>query len=403
MTERGLLRLSSAVALLGGIATSGCLVSFDGYQKADSGGTGAQGATGGAGNGGNGALGGSSGVGNGGVGGSAADGGTAGVGNTGGGGAGNTGGGGAGNTGGGGAGNTGGGGTGNTGGGGTGNTGGGGTGNTGGGGTGNTGGGGTGNTGGGGTGNTGGGGTGNTGGGGTGGATGCPTNLKGPPMSRMTLGGTDFFCVDTKEVSNAQYEEFVSFGSLSGQPSGCSFNTSYAPQTSGTCTVFGYDPGGKPDYPVSCVDWCDAYMFCQWAGKRLCGDIGGGATGAADRTDASADQWYNACTLNGSRSFPYGNGYSSGRCNDVSSPSSGPFICGGFTTCSGNYPGESPVYDMSGNVQEWEDSCSGNSCASRGGDWLSNSTSAACAAVVSANRDVRDHHRGFRCCWDPPN
>ncbi|MCA9628311.1 MAG: SUMF1/EgtB/PvdO family nonheme iron enzyme [Myxococcales bacterium] len=247
------------------------------------------------------------------------------------------------------------------------------------------------------------GGTGNTGGGGTGGTTTCPTNLKGPSMSRMTLGGDDFFCVDTTEVTNAQYEEFVTFGSLSGQPTGCGFNTNYAPQMGSSCGTFAYDPGAKPNYPVTCIDWCDAYMFCEWAGKRLCGAVSGGAVAAADRTNASVDQWHNACSLNGSRAFPYGNSYAEGRCNDLVSPTAGPFLCGGFNTCSGNYPGEAPVFDMSGNVQEWENSCSGNSCSARGGDWLAYQSTAACAQTVTANRDVRDHHRGFRCCWDPPN
>ena len=245
------------------------------------------------------------------------------------------------------------------------------------------------------------GGTGNTGG--TGGATTCPTNLKGPSMSRMTLGGDDFFCVDTTEVTNAQYEEFVTFGSLSGQPSACAFNATYAPQTGNGCGVLLYDPASKPNYPVNCVDWCDAYMFCQWAGKRLCGAIGGGSVAAGARGDHSVDQWYNACTLNGNRAFPYGNAYQEGRCNDLSAGSATPFICGGYPTCSGNWAGEAPVYDMSGNVEEWEDSCSGNSCSSRGGDWISYMGSASCSAVVTASRDERDEYRGFRCCWDPPS
>ncbi|MCA9642027.1 MAG: SUMF1/EgtB/PvdO family nonheme iron enzyme [Myxococcales bacterium] len=366
--------MSSAVALLGGIAASGCLVSFDGYEKADPGGTGAQGASGGAGSGGTAAQGGSAGVGNGGAGGSAADGGSSGVGNTGGGGTGNTGGGGSA-----GVGNTGGGGSA-----GVGNTGGGGSA---------------------GVGNTGGGGSagvGNTGGGGTGGATTCPTNLKGPAMSRMTLGGSDFFCVDTTEVTNAQYAEFVSFGNLGGQPAECAFNNTYAPTLGGPCTVLDYDPASKPNYPVSCVDWCDAYMFCQWSGKRLCGSLGGGSVPAGDRAKAAVDQWYNVCSLNGTRAFPYGSTYQEGRCNDLSSTGVGPFICGAFNTCSGSWIGEAPVYDMSGNVAEWEDSCSGNSCAARGGDWNAYQSTASCAAVMTANRDVRDDNVGFRCCWDPP-
>ncbi|MCA9642028.1 MAG: SUMF1/EgtB/PvdO family nonheme iron enzyme [Myxococcales bacterium] len=154
---------------------------------------------------------------------------------------------------------------------------------------------------------------------------------------------------------------------------------------------------------VACVDWCDAYMFCQWAGKRLCGAVAGGSTPASSRANPNIDQWHNACTLGGSRTYPYGNTYTEGRCNDLTAATSGPFPVGGFPQCFGNHPGEAPVYDMSGDLQEWEDSCSGNSCAARGGDWLGYEGTAAFAQTDTANRDVRDHHRGFRCCWDPPN
>lgn len=234
-------------------------------------------------------------------------------------------------------------------------------------------------------------------------ANGCPTTLKGPAMSRVHLANDEYFCIDTTEVTNAQYEEFVALGAAESQPAECSFNASYAPEPGSDCGTFAYDPGTKPDYPVTCIDWCDAFMFCSWSGKRLCGAIGGGPVSKADRGAPLVDQWQSACTLGGGRNFPYGNSFQSGRCNDLTSSNTGPFTVGGFGTCFCNYPGEAAIYDMSGNVQEWEDSCSGNSCAARGGDWLAYQSTAACAQVDPANRDVRDHHRGFRCCWDPPN
>ncbi len=233
----------------------------------------------------------------------------------------------------------------------------------------------------------------------------CPTGLKGPTMSKLPLSSApeDFFCADTTEVTNAQYALFVSFGTLSGQPAQCSFNVNRAPETGEGCSsTADYDPANKATYPVTCIDWCDAYMYCAWAGKRLCGGVGGGAAPFASRGDPGSSQWHNACTLNGTRTFPYGSSYQSGRCNDVSSSTSGPFFTSGYPTCSGNWTGELPMYDMSGNVAEWEDSCSGTQCSSRGGDWNANSTTAACGSLAKAAISARDQHRGFRCCWDPP-
>lgn len=224
-------------------------------------------------------------------------------------------------------------------------------------------------------------------------------------MSKLPLSAspTDFFCADTTEVTNAQYAVFVSFGNLNGQPAPqCSFNTERAPQAGMGCSSLAdYDPANKPSYPVTCIDWCDAHAYCAWAGKRLCGAIGGGSVDLGARNDSTSSQWHNACTLDGTRSYPYGSTYQSGRCNDVSSPSSGPFFTAGYPTCSGNWPGQPAMFDMSGNVQEWEDSCNGTNCSTRGGDWLANSTTAACGSLTTAAISERNQRRGFRCCWDP--
>src|SRR6185437_5545544 len=112
-----------------------------------------------------------------------------------------------------------------------------------------------------------------------------------------------------------------------------------------------FDPPTKGSDPVVCVDWCDAQAYCAWAGKRLCGAIGGGP--ATTYGDPNESQWYNACSNGGTTSFPYGNDYVAGDCN------------GGATVAAvGTTPGcqglTSPyfgIFDMSGNVKEWEDHC----------------------------------------------
>ena len=74
--------------------------------------------------------------------------------------------------------------------------------------------------------------------------------------------------------------------------------------------------------------------------------------------------------------------------------------------CQGGYQ---LLYDMSGNVREWENACSGSgasaSCAQRGGSYLDPEdppplTTLECSSVAPVRRDTRDRLIGFRCCWD---
>ncbi len=216
-----------------------------------------------------------------------------------------------------------------------------------------------------------------------------------------------YFCIDSTEVTNAQYQAFLTLGTSAAQQSACSTNSTYTPQSGSDCpNLSHYDPSGRPNFPVSCIDWCDAYMYCQEAGKRLCGAIEGDAVPWGSNTNHTMSQWDNACSLGGSRAYQYGSTYMSGRCNDVSSPVTGPAqVAISFPTCTSNWPGEASMYDLSGNVQEWENSCSGSdtasNCAARGGDWLGTGTAMSCDASVSVPRMTRSQKRGFRCCWDP--
>ena len=71
----------------------------------------------------------------------------------------------------------------------------------------------------------------------------------------------------------------------------------------------------KDTFPVISVNWCDAYAYCKWAGKALCGKIGGGPNLPADANYAPADAWYNACSEGGTRAYPYGATYDAAACN----------------------------------------------------------------------------------------
>ena len=61
------------------------------------------------------------------------------------------------------------------------------------------------------------------------------------------------------------------------------------------------------------------------------------------------------------------------------------------------------VYDLSGNVFEWEDSCNGSGasapCRVRGGAWYTTSANLTCSYVNGGNtRNSAFSSVGFRCC-----
>src|SRR5260370_40886093 len=57
-------------------------------------------------------------------------------------------------------------------------------------------------------------------------------------------------------------------------------------------------------WPRTSVDWCDALAYCTWAGKHLCGKIGGGPIPVAQVLTANASQWFLACGGPGGASHP---------------------------------------------------------------------------------------------------
>lgn len=247
----------------------------------------------------------------------------------------------------------------------------------------------------------------------------CPLTLPGPPLIEIPKPGGGFYCMDRTEVTNEDYAAFLASNpSTAGQIAACSFNSTFAPDTTQACAaeeVDKYDPIARPKSPVGCVDWCDAKRYCEWAGKRLCGAITGGPNPPASFADANASQWYRACSEGGTQKFPYGNAYQPTWCNgaDVAGFHAAPVAS--LPACTGGYAG---LFDLSGNVAEWEDSCSGNAgandnCLIRGGsiDDLdvnpptlacnSSTVSDATPSPATAKRSAKDDLIGVRCCLDP--
>jgi len=229
----------------------------------------------------------------------------------------------------------------------------------------------------------------------------------GPAALRIGSTGNTF-CVDTTEVTVAQYRAFVAAQvPVAGQPASCTWNTDFTP-----------DPAdaGRDD-PVTGVDWCDALAFCAWAGKYLCGVAENGrkvGPVTPERTgDFRAHQWLLACSAEGRLRYPYGGFYDPAKCNLADLEAGAP-LPSGTTSCIGGYTG---IYDMIGNVWEWYDGpCrpegsldadagdagpASDKCSLKGGSYMDNGAAYDCRLDANeVRRDLRAPNVGFRCCSD---
>lgn len=221
----------------------------------------------------------------------------------------------------------------------------------------------------------------------------CASN-RGPAMVEVSNGTGGSYCIDVTEVSEAQFASFIVASparATLGLPARCDSVSIAAPDS--------WTVHATAGYARAYVNWCHAYAFCAWAGKRLCGELG---TGAA-HTGPEKDEWTYACSQGGTTLFPYGNAFVGGSCT------TGEAVDGGRTEadkimaapkCHGDKPPFDAIYDMSGNLIEWVNDCTGTpeECAVRGGYFGDLDLDAACNA-----RYLRDFKEpaigvGFRCC-----
>jgi formylglycine-generating enzyme len=197
--------------------------------------------------------------------------------------------------------------------------------------------------------------------------------------------GATLSCIDATEVTNAEYDLFLA-ATGGGVPSqldagaapGCAGNLSFARFT------VGIDP---PAFPASRIDWCDAYSFCSWAGKRLCGKTSQG--------DAATGEWFRACSNGGQRLYPYGNTFVAGACNEDATGLTTTQAVGSSPGCEGGVPG---LYDMNGNVSELIDNCGPTTCTAVGGYYYE--PTPGCAVVREVLKSTVGAELGFRCCAD---
>jgi sulfatase modifying factor 1 len=102
--------------------------------------------------------------------------------------------------------------------------------------------------------------------------------------------------------------------------------------------------------------------------------------------------------------YPYGDTYDGSACNGTDYGAGAAVEVGTVESCQApDDSGYEHVYDLSGNVSEWEDSCDGHSgeadrCRHRGGAYHLNSYGLDCAFDANYYRDGSYERIGFRCC-----
>jgi formylglycine-generating enzyme len=207
----------------------------------------------------------------------------------------------------------------------------------------------------------------------------------------VTAGGAAY-AIDATETTNEQYAAWLaSCPSTKGQHPLCARNLTFVPEVWPAKSQ-------EARNPVAHVDWCDAAAFCAAAGKRLCGSIGS-VEPVQDGNNPAQSQWYNACSTGGANDYPYGDTYIPGACNDHTG---GVAAVARYSACLTS----DGVYDLDGNLQEWEDSCLPDMhgigcpdwwCNVRGGSFESYSTMG-CGGFDYGCIDEGYAGVGFRCC-----
>ncbi len=211
------------------------------------------------------------------------------------------------------------------------------------------------------------------------------------------------YCIDSTEVTRVHYDAWLATSpAAGGQPPACSWNNTYEPEPECMAMPPVCQGSSCGAHPQTCIDWCDAVAYCQAVGKRLCGQIGGASNHPDDYADETMSQWYNACSSHGLNDFNYGDVYQPELCNTEQAPT---VEVGSLPACQSSVSGYQGVYDLSGNVAEWEDCCEGVSsandmCLVRGGAIAADGDFRRCDGWGKSRRDVGLSLLGFRCCLD---
>jgi len=226
----------------------------------------------------------------------------------------------------------------------------------------------------------------------------------GPPMAYLP----DGFCIDRTEVTVSQYDAWLASGPPTDTSPACQFNETFEPND--ICMdMAGVCEGDCDDHPRVCVDWCDASAYCKGVGKQLCGSLRGEAASWTDFGDPGKDAWQAACSSGGQFQFTYGDDHDSACHDGYPTGGQGTEEVGTRASCQSPDPAYAGVFDLTGNVWEWEDACEGTGphdrCRMRGGGFrdphlgycdFDQVTETRLIHRESVNPDI-----GFRCCLYP--
>lgn len=213
--------------------------------------------------------------------------------------------------------------------------------------------------------------------------------IHGAKMVLISADNGKRFCIDERKTSVAEYGEFLAAGVSPSSSPDCETNLELEVPTGDS-----YCTDGPGDWPVRCIDPCDARSFCSWAGKRLCGrtdamspadalvDIGGGGA-----VSTPGSEWYQACAA----TTDVGDAGGVTPCAQWYEPVGS--SCGGHATS---------VFDFFAYPMEWTSDCevqiSGQpSCVLRGGY-----DEYGCSAAHVGPDIGGVPFAGIRCCADIP-
>jgi len=210
------------------------------------------------------------------------------------------------------------------------------------------------------------------------------------PQRQIAL---DEYWIGKHPVTNEQYAVFL-MATGHQAPDGWEGNT---------------PPTGKEKHPVVNVSWWNAVAYCRWLAEL---------TDKPYRLPTEA-QWEKAARGTDGRVYPWGNRWSSRKCNSEEDDGAG-------TTAVGSHSpaGDSPYgcADMAGNVLEWTSDwyheeyyalsaadrnpygpSSGAVKVLRGGSWSADRWGVRCASRYQGNRKATSPEAGFRCAiFTPP-